>query len=194
MISNDMIMSKLQAYANSTSGKKKMKGCIDDVRKSGKGLASGDKIADINTMSIMANDLVEMIRQRLPASIAEVGGALVAHTPVRHPDGSYTVTLSFSGRSAHRDSLLNSLGYDGIDNIVALFNNGYHAKNYVYGWWDVKGVGVSRSLAADDDYTRIRSRKEREALQFMQDAEAEFNTKYGAEYNVIVQLGSDYTE
>lgn len=196
MISESAIMGKLQAYANTAVGKKRMKDCIQSARDSGKPLASGEEVVGKKQMLEMANALAEMIRKRLPASIADVGETLSVGTPVRHQDGSYEVVLSFDVSALHRDSLKNDLGYNGIDNIVALFNNGYHAQNYVYGWWDghrPSGESVYRS-GTTGDYAWVRSAKEREALRFMQDAEAEFNSIYGVKYNVTVELGSKYTE
>lgn len=196
MISESAIMGKLQAYANTTVGKRRMKACIENAQSTGKQLASGDKVVSVKQMTEMANALAEMIRRRLPESIADVGNTLVSTAPVKHPDGSYEVVLRFDPSALHRDSLDNDLGYDGINNIVALFNNGYHAKNYVYGWWDghrPTGDSLFRSGQVQGDYAWVRSEKEREALQFMQDAAEEFNTVYGSKYGIIVELGSDYT-
>ena len=86
------------------------------------------------------------------------------------------------------------LGYEGVDNIVALFNNGYHAKNFVYGWWDghkATGDGVLRS-GVDTDFAYVRSKKEREALRFIQQAVMDFNASYGAEYGVTAVEGIIY--
>lgn len=196
MISESAIMGKLQAYANTSVGKRRMKDCLQAARDSGKPLASGEQVVGKKQMLEMATTLVEMIRKRLPASITDVGEALSVSEPIRHPDGSYEVILSFDSNALHRDSLENELGYEGIDNIVALFNNGYHAKNYVYGWWNghrPSGESVYRS-GTTGDYAWVRSEKEREALQFMQEAEAEFNAVYASKYGVVVQLGSDYTK
>ena len=191
-------MSKLQAYANTAVGKKRMKDCIQSARDSGKPLASGEEVVGKKQMLEMANALAEMIRKRLPSSIADVGETLSVGTPTKRADGSYEVVLRFDSNALHRDSLENDdLGYDGIDNIVALFNNGYHAKNYVYGWWNghrPTGEAIGRSMTASEDYAWVRSKKEREALLFMQDAEAEFNSVYASKYGVVVQLGSDYVK
>lgn len=196
MISESAIMGKLQAYANSTTGKKRMKEVIESAQRTGRPLASGEMVVSVKQMTDMANALADMIRRRLPESIADVGSTLVSTVPVKRPDGSYEVVLKFDLSALHRDSLDNDLGYDGISNIVALFNNGYHAKNYVYGWWEghrPTGESVFRSGPLQGDYAWVRSEKEREALQFMQDAVAEFNTVYGSKYGVVVGLGSDYT-
>ena len=196
MISESAIMNKLQAYAKTASGKRRMKECIDNARESGRPLASGDIVIGVEQMSEMANALVDMIQSRMPESIAEAGRTLTPSVPAKQPDGSYEVVLRFDPDSLHRDSLENDLGYDGIDNIVALFNNGYHAKNYVYGWWNghsPTGNSLTRGVTGDEGYAWVRSEKEREPLQFMQDAATEFNAIYGSRYGVSVQLGSDYT-
>jgi len=134
----------------------------------------------------MASALMDMIKKRLPDSIAQVGNTLKS-TPPKKVDGGYEVQIKFDKSALRRDSLGNDLGYDGIDNIVALFNNGYHARNYVYGWWN------SHKSATGDTYAWVQSKKEREPLRFMQDAVAEFNATYGAKYGIVVELGSDYT-
>lgn len=196
MISESAIMNKLQAYAKTASGKRRMKAYIDDARESGRTLASGEVVIGVKQMSEMANALIDMIQRRMPESIAEVGRTLTSSVPEKRPDGSYEVVLRFDPGTLHRDSLENDLGYDGIDNIVALFNNGYHAKNYVYGWWNghsPTGNSLTMGVTGDEGYAWVRSEKEREPLQFMQDAATEFNAIYGSRYGVTVQLGSDYT-
>lgn len=197
MISDSAIMGKVKAYAKTPAGKKRMEACIKKAQESGKQLASGEKVISKKQMSEMADALVEMIRRRLPESIADVGNTLTPTKPLKKKNGDYEIVLQFDPASLHRDSLENDLGYDGIDNIVALFNNGYHAKNYVYGWWNghrPTGDSIYRSGTAQGDYAWVRSEKERESLQFMQDAVEEFNTVYGEKYGVTVKLGSDYTK
>jgi len=190
-------MEKLQAYANTATGKKRMKDCIKAARDTGGRLASGESVFGQKEMAEMGEALADMIRVRLPASIADVGKTLTCMPPVEHPDGSFEVVLKFDSDALRRDSLENDLGYDGINNIVALFNNGYHAKNYVYGWWNghkPSSSEVSFRSGSDGDYAWVRSEKEREALLFMQDAVNDFNAVCGNKYGVVVQLGSDYTE
>lgn len=191
------IMGRLQAYAKTAAGKKRMKECIENAQNTGKPLASGTVVIGKTKMTEMANAFADMIRRRLPESISEVGNTLSVSEPTKNPDGSYEVVLCFDHNALHRDSLESDFGYDGIDNIVALFNNGYHARNYVYGWWNnhkPSGESVYRSGIGEGDYAWVRSKKEREALQFMQDATSEFNSTYGTKYNVTVQLGIDYTK
>lgn len=196
MINESQILSKIQGYANTTSGERKMKQRIKQAADGSIPLAKNRQIVDEAKMQKMANDLVRMIQKRIPKSIRSTGSTLTASAPVKRGDESYVITLSFDQESLHRDSLENDLGYDGIRNIVAMFNNGVHAEHYVYGYWKgckQKSKSVLRSGSGDNDFAWIRSKKDREALHFMQDAEAEFNQKYGDKYNVMVSLGADYT-
>lgn len=131
----------------------------------------------------------------LPESVMEhINGIESSGYITKLPNNEgYEIHLSFSG-DLHRDSLDNDLGYEGVDNIVALFNNGYHAKNFVYGWWDghkATGDGVLRS-GVDTDFAYVRSKKEREALRFIQQAVMDFNASYGAEYGVTAVEGIIY--
>ena len=195
MISESSIMKRLQSYANTSAGQKRMKSYIAYVQDSGKKLASGEVVVGVRQMSEMANDLADMIRRRLPASISDIGNSIRVSPPIKTSDGGYQVVLRFDPALLRRDSLENDLGYDGIDNIVALFNNGYHARNYVYGWWNghrPTGESLYRSGTVFGDYAWVRSEKEREALEFMQDAVSEFYAKYGRKCSVVVELGSDY--
>ena len=197
MIDAGAIMGKLQAYADTPAGKRKIKTFLNEARGSGKTLASGKRIAGPREMSRMANALVDIIRQKLPQQIASAGMTLTASAPVKDSDGSYSVTLSFSTEALHRDSLENDEHeYPGIRNIVALFNNGYHAKDYAYGWWNghkPTGAAIAFSLPGEP-YAWVRSRKDREGLYFMQEAVEAFNALYGEENDVTVTLGSDYVD
>lgn len=191
-------MAKLNQYASSSAGKKKMKDCIQTARDTGTRLASGAVVPGRKEMCQMAEMLIGIIRGKLPESIAAVGDTLTYSQPKKLADGSYEIQISFDESALFRPSLDTGgvTNYDGIKNIVALFNNGYSAKDYLYGWWEnhhPTGEAFGRS-SPGDNFAWVRSRKDREALLFMQAAEDEFNIMYGAEYNVTVHLGSDYTE
>jgi len=108
------------------------------------------------------------------------------------PDGSFTIYITFDD-DLHRDSLYSD-GYEGVRNIVAVLNNGYHAKNYVYGDWDNHApTGESKFDGRSIDTSAfIRSRKDREGLHFIQQAVQDFNGNYGADFNVTAIVGEDY--
>lgn len=57
MISESAIMGKLQAYANSTTGKKRMKEVIESAQRTGRPLASGEMVVSVKQMTDMANAL-----------------------------------------------------------------------------------------------------------------------------------------
>lgn len=72
---------------------------------------------------------------------------------------------------------LNPAKYGGVDNIVALFNNGYKASDYVYGNWHGN---------------RVRSTISRPGLNFMQEAVSDFNGGYGAANDIVAKLSGEY--
>lgn len=192
-------MNKVSAYAKSSAGKEKMSKCIRQYADSGvKQTAAGDKILTEDAMWEAVSKFLYVMRVTaaeydLPESVmAHINSMESSGRITETPDG-FEVYLYFGG-DLHRDSLENDLGYDGIDNIVALFNNGYHAKNYVYGWWNghrATGDGALRS-GVDTDFAWVRSKKEREPLRFIQQAVMDFNANYGAEYGVTAVAGTAY--
>lgn len=183
MLSESAIMVKLNQYVNTAEGKKKKEACLREHQRSGKPLASGHSVAGQKEMLDMANAFIAMIQRRLPDAIASVGATLRARPPSRKADGSYEVVVAFDRGALHRDSLENDLGYDGIDNIVALFNNGYAEGSIglVWGNW-----------ASHDVF--IHNKTSWEGLYFMQEAVEEFNAVYGAKFGAMVLLGSDYEQ
>lgn len=195
MISEATIMAKIKQYSNTANGKEKMRKAVSNAISEGRQLSNGTKIANTQEMNNLADILISIIQSHLPDSIKSVGGTLTHGTPVGNTKRGYEVKINFDRAALHRDSLENDLDYEGIDNIVALFNNGYEASNYVYGWWNghnATGEAVSRSITMDEGYAWVRSKKNREALNFMQAAAEEFNAKYGSKYNVTVKLSSEY--
>lgn len=65
-------------------------------------------------------------------------------------------------------------GYDGINNIAALFDTGYTASHHVYGIIDGK---------------RVPSRIHRDAMNYLQSAADDFNARYGSTYNMTITVG-----
>lgn len=198
-INIDSIMSKVSAYAQSSAGKEKMNKRIQQYVSSGvKQTAAGDKILAEDKMWEAVSKFLYVMRVTaaeygLPESVMEHINGLESAGQIRKTPDGYEIALYFEG-DLHRDSLENDLGYEGVDNIVALFNNGYHAKNYVYGWWNghkATGDGVLRS-GVDTDFAWVRSKKEREPLHFIQQAVHDFNANYGADYGVTAVAGTAY--
>ena len=181
MISADKIMGKVQKYANSPVGKKRIDKFLNEKRKSGEPLASGQVLLNRDIMIELAVKFREIIYKHLPDNIKDVGteNNLVICEPVKTTGGRYNISLKFNKDVIRRSSLWEDGYPDGIENIVALLNNGYAARDYVYGMWKGK---------------KVRSLLSRDGEGFMQDAVREFNNAYGKKYNVTAILGSIYTE
>lgn len=194
------IMNKVEAYGRSVNGKLRMRECIQNYANEGKEKTeAGDKILTETDMHKAAAKFIQVLRSTaqsydLPASVMSHFDSLDTSSIIKMPDGSAMIYVYFGG-DLHRDSLY-SEGYDGVDNIVAVLNNGYHARDYVYGWWDghAPSGGASGELrnSLSKDYAYIRSRKDREGLHFIQQAVQDFNGNYGSEYNVTAVAGDEY--
>ena len=192
------IMQKVEAYGRSVNGKLRMKECIEKYAADGVNkTAAGDKVITETEMWTAAAKLISVLRSTaqsygLPGSVMRHFDSLSASKIIRMPDGSASIYIYF-GDDLHRDSLYPE-EYDGVRNIVALLNNGYHARDYVYGWWDnhsPTGDSIYRSgLNASSAW--IRSRKDREGLHFIQQAINDFNGNYGADFNVTAVAGDEY--
>lgn len=195
------IMKKVDAYSKSNEGKIRMKNCIKNYSDNGiTKTEAGDRIMSEKDMHLAAAKMIDVLIKTarsydLPASIMEHFEGLSASKIYEMPDGSSTIYIYFGG-DLHRESLY-SEGYDGVDNIIAVLNNGYNAKGYVYGWWE--GHEPTEDNAYRSGWTGsgstdayIRSRKDREGLQFIQQAVQDFNGNYGSDYNVVAIAGDDY--
>lgn len=192
------IMNKVQAYSRTANGKLRMKERIEKYANDGKNKTeAGAKIITEKEMYEAASKMIQVLRNTaqshsLPASIMNQFDFLDASSIIKMPDGSSTIYIYFGG-DLHRESLYPK-GYDGVDNIIAVLNNGYHAKDYVYGWWDNHAATAENSyrsgpLSSD---AWIRSKKDRDGLHFIEQAVQDFNGNYGSDYNVTAFAGDDY--
>lgn len=193
MISAKDIMAKVNAWAQTPDGKKKVDGVVKDSVRTGRPLANGKKVLDPKEMTAAANDLIQIIRDNLPEPIKEVGRTLTASAPIRNPDGTYVVYINFDKDALRRESLKNNNEYyqskhngrtgEGINNIVALFNTGYKEDSIgrVWGMWESRGKW-------------IHNQQSRDGLWFMQRAVQDFLSTYGGDYSVKVNLDEVYEE
>lgn len=217
MVNQDSIMKKVVAYSKSPEGKATMQAVIDDARKNktviegmrlqtGNGLLTND-----DDMIYLTDVMIHIIQKHLPDSIKETGQGLHRTEIMWRYDKNYRkLAVYFDEKDLFRPSLMwedsgdgaewtesrpwqSNYPNGGIDNIVALLNNGVHASDYVYGRWHGH---ASRNKKPGDrswpDSVYIRSRKDREPLRFMQEAVSEFNRKFGKKYNVIAYCSTDY--
>lgn len=83
-------------------------------------------------------------------------------------DGSTSMKVLFDKNAIHRDSLVPDV-YDGVDDIIRLFEKGYTAHGSVKGVWATHGAEAVWSL------------KHRDPNDFMNAAVSEFNRKHWKE-------------
>lgn len=163
--------SELARWAKSAAGKAQLKEGQKSILKNG-----GSGFGDTKSSEFYAEVFLKILR----AEIALDGftyGDYLRWTNVKYNDATaqYEIHVNFNNDILHRDSLY-SERYDGVDNIVALMNKGYSAKNYVYGTMP--------------DGRRGRSLKYRQGAHFMQSAVEHFNTQYGP--YAIAELSDEY--
>lgn len=194
------IDSKFNQWAKSPEGRAKISGKMEEYYKKGiSRTKSGDDIVSEKRIAIAASKF----RRCLESAARDAGlpDSVMAHIlsmdynpkPIYVGDG-FEILFLFGG-DLHRDSLDNDEGYEGIDNIVALFNNGYSAKDYVYGWWDghsPTGSALLRSATPGEDFAWVRSKKDRAPLHFIQKAIDDFNGNYGSELNMTAVAAEVY--
>lgn len=188
------ISSKLEQWCNSPEGKKRMDAVVNAARKQTNSKFNPKKRAMQAAQSFIQTLQNTARSYNLPNSVMKHIDNMSASSSW-NDDGWFVVSLCFGG-DLHRDSLENDLGYEGIDNIVALFNNGYSEINYVYGWWNghsPSGSATSRSSSVDG-FAWVRSKNKRESLRFIQQAINDFNKNYGNKFGAIALVGNDIYE
>lgn len=197
-INMSSIMRKVSAHSRTDKGKAEMRERIQKYRADGVGkTGGGGKVVTEADMWTAATKMIDVLRSTaqsygLPASVMRHFDSLACSRIYEMPDGSSIIYIYFED-DLHRDSLYPE-GYDGVQNIIALLNNGYHAKDYVYGRWAGHSPAGGSKLdgGSADASAYIRSRKDREGLRFIQQAVKDFNGNYGADFNVTAVAGDSY--
>lgn len=204
MIDESALMAKLHAWEKVPENRKRMDAKIKEIsgRDGVATTAAGSRVRTEEDMLMAADKFIDILQRcaedaNLPESVMAHFRELFASRPVKLPNGETVVVVRFGG-DLHRDSLENDLGYEGIDNIVALFNNGYKAGGTVYGWWNGHSPTTAetgyRSGSGENTYAWVPSKAERPALKFIQQAVADFNGNYGADYGAVAIAGEDYSK
>lgn len=162
-INMDSILEKAKQYMNTPEAKRR----VEKVQRSS--LSNGNNSASVN-MHLAAEKFIEVLKNEISSRGIAISDAVSLEHGRAYETGSnmYQIEIWFSN-DLHRDSLVPDR-YEGIDNIVALFNNGYSADGQVYGMWHGK---------------EIASLKERVGENFIDQAVRDFIGNYGSEYNVI---------
>lgn len=187
-VNADSIAKKVKAYVDSSKGKQRMKSTLDGyIKKNVSETKAGSRVLTESDIMAAGEALARMIKAAanssdIPASVASDIDSLRPGKLKKMPDGSYTLEFSFTA-DLSRPSL-EPYKYGGVDNIVAIFNNGYPAdkgkqeaiKN-VWGYWHgayIHALGY------------------RQGLHFMQAAVNDFNANYGAKFNMFATLADCY--
>lgn len=189
MLSPERINELLREYVRSDVGKKASAEYIKSLIIEGKqpvGGGGADVIVTVAEMEDAAQKLIAEIQKTaksfgLAESITALIDTLAYTKPEVQADGSYSVGIFFTG-DKHRDSLYPKGYPNGVDNIIALLNNGFRigeGKKPATGMWHGhKTVGL----------------RTREGLHFMNTAVSDFVRAYGDAYNVTVLVDPVYEE
>lgn len=186
------IKSKLDKYKNTDEYKKKERAAVDDYMLNGtsegkpKKVLPLDKIGDKFIMT-----LLDQIEQAKAPTSTHLSGFLgvdaidalkpwKASSPQKIGENRYTIEINFDGER-FRPSLEPET-YSGVNNIVALLNNGYSTNGFhrVFGSWH------------GNDIWSIPYRTE---VGFMQDAEYAFMRSFGKRYGVKeITINPEYNQ
>lgn len=189
-INIDSIMSKVKAWAKSEQGRERIKECVGkyveyDVRNT----KAGSKIVTEKMMKEAADKFMEILLDTaaaydLPASVIQNISDSRRTGPEDCGDGKMAVSFVFGAddESLHRESIVPD-EYDGVNNIIAILNNGYEAHDFVYGDWHSLSTGETK---------HIQSLEKRKGIYFIQEAVRTFNFNYGKQYNVTATYSSEY--
>lgn len=197
MINIGSIISKTKAYGKSNAGQNKIKKLREEAFDKGLTFGSGNGVTSVSDYKVVAEKYLEYLYQysvsnpQMGDAITKIIQETMANAFISEPTkvgkGQYKVQVIFDKELLRRDSLTYTRGGarasgSGIDNIIALFNNGYDidAAKVPYGLWATHGV-------------KVRARQHRDQLQFMQQTVEEFLVKFKKQFDIIsIELGSVY--
>ena len=205
------MQSAIDRYMKSPAGQKKLKDTLDHYRKSGVGKTSaGSKLVTKEVLEQMKKRMIELVFEEADKSHRYVEGRLRTGLPpslwrdihslrmtgAYESGDSYVLNFYFT-HDLYRSSLKDKNGnsrYGGIDNIIALFNNGYYTPNQTGGFWDSEDANYDLTYGSNYAYgAKVISRNIMPANEFMQSAAARLMQEF-ADYGVRVELNAAYTE
>lgn len=180
------ILDKAKACTASAKFQKQIEAKTDEIVLTGGGKGLAGKAITIGGASMAAAKFIEVLQNEIRDLEASSGFAegKLGHTAVsaleKLEHGSprkigrnkYQIEVWFS-ENLHRDSLAPDFFDKGIDNIAALLNKGYTAKQPIYGVW----MGHSSF--------NIASLPQRSGAQFIQNAVRNYMANYANEYGVL---------
>lgn len=196
------ISGKIKKYCDTTPGKAKVKSQLTDRR--------GVNLVKYDGRMIPANEFAYMIAEDFYDELVDLGWEalpLPSQQSVRDNIANTTVTETPSCIGEYGDMYFWSVGLtiggtdkkflyrnsfrrspegtartgDGVDNIVALFNNGVNASARVYGYWDGHGEG------------KYASAQTRPSLEFIQEAARNVVNRYKRlGYIISIEISGEY--
>ena len=190
------IFRKCKEWSTTETGKARMREVIAQKRKDGTAVtAGGSEILTQAKMAALANELISILRNT--AASYDLAPSVMAHFDslayVVQDLGNeqYECDIYFADDLSRESLETDENPGEGINNIIALFNNGYVASAPKYGWWNGHSPTGNESpyrsgVNAASAY--IRSTQSRPSLHFMQRAIEDFASKYQAKYPLAVVL------
>jgi hypothetical protein len=171
--------SSIAAYLSNPAMKAKLKKYASGVYSAGRG-----GVVNVSSEAAeYAQKAHDAIVASLPDSLTKgstrniTGDDLIISGATINKDGDFEIRMHWNPKAIRRDSLyLDSSKYDGVDDIVALFSHGYHAKAYAYGYW--KRPGFWGNIG----FLPARSMKDRDADPSIINAVARFNSEHEQEH------------
>lgn len=171
VVNTDAVLRKVQAYTETPAGKKKVQNFIKQAKVAHIRLSSGQVI---HTPEEAAGKFIEVLHNSIDSSGLS-SGAISAVSDIEHGaaqsigENKWVIDVYFKG-DLSRPSL-DDERYDGIDDIVALFNNGVdHRMHPVHGDWHGKETWSKTVIPGS---------------HFIEQAIRDFMGNYATEYNVI---------
>ena len=199
-INMSSIMGKVRQYNNTDAGKKKIQETVRKYRESGKSKTdAGAELLTKPLMAQLANELIDILKTT--AQSYDLPPSVLAHfnslTYVVEDLGNdmYQCYIYFMDDLSRESLETDENQGDGINNIVALFNNGYVASAPKYGWWNghaPTGNSIQFSTPGVSNDAYVVSRQWRVSLGFMQNAIEDFYSKYRNKYAMSLTLSDEY--
>lgn len=186
-INEDSLLDTLDAWEKSEKGQKVLQKTLDGYVSKGKDKTdAGSRVITRKAMAAASKQLIQTLKDiakgyGLPESVIAHFDSLTASKPVKMDDGSYRIEIRFTDDLSRQS--LRPEDYEGVRNIIAIFNNGYpsdrsrqKAISYIEGWWHGRNT---------------KALPYRAGLYFMQDAVYDFNTHYGWK-ELHAEVGEEY--
>ena len=177
-INMNSILKKAKACMETSSKKKEISKKIDEYIS---GVGTPSTSITLTGVHLAAGKFIEVLQNEIEShsGTGKLGAtAIAALTPMAHGnpykigENQYKIDIWFT-EDLSRDSLAPDY-FEGIKNLAALLNNGYSAKNTIYGVW----LGHNGNMS-------IPSLKHRDGAHFIENAMRDYMGNYAAEYGVI---------